>query len=303
MILRQGGLAQINLIGGKNNVGKTAFMEACYINIHAQDIESFTGALRSIKYRRENINILSSSVQNDTKVFIEQCNNTFIKSNANTSHYKVNKNNGIKEYLFEYKEELTLININDFSFEFNALENIEFIDNFGLDNEEIISNYSYLQKKDEEQRLNNILNNLDSRIESFKVINDKPQCKISNIYRELTELGDGARHLVSIVTSLYSSEDGYLFIDEIDSGIHYTMFDKVWEIILTLAKKLNVQIFATTHSKECIESYGRAAKKLEYKNINYMKLVRKKSGEIVAANYDYNLFQSTLEQDHEVRGW
>jgi AAA15 family ATPase/GTPase len=26
-------LTRVNLIGGKNNVGKTAFMEACYINV------------------------------------------------------------------------------------------------------------------------------------------------------------------------------------------------------------------------------------------------------------------------------
>ena len=297
------GLAQINLIGGKNNVGKTAFMEVCYINSHAQTIKSFTAALHSIKFMRENINILLESITNDTKIFLEKSNHYFSKSNINTAHFKINDSEGVKKYLFKYNNETIETNLNDFSFETSHIENINFIDSFGFSNSEIIQNYSYVQKKDEEQTLNAILNQLDNRIATFKIINDKPQCKVNDIYHELTELGDGVRHLVSIVTSLYSSEYGYLFIDEIDNGIHYTMLDKVWEIILTLAKQLNVQVFATTHSKECIESYGRVAEELKFKHINYTTLVRKKSGEIVAANYNYDLLLSTLEQDHEVRGW
>lgn len=297
------GLAQVNLIGGKNNVGKTAFMEACFINSHAQDIKSFTEALRAIKLMRENLNILFDSSSYNKKSFIEKSNCYFSKSNINTAYFKIKEYEGVKKYLFEYQNKTIETKLNDFSFELDTIENIGFIDNFGFSNDEIIRNYSFVQKKDEEQTLNTILNELDARIESFKVINDKPQCKTNGIYRELTELGDGVRHIVSIVATLYASEKGYLFIDEIDNGIHYSMLDKVWKIILTLSKELNVQVFATTHSKECIESYGRVAKILEYKNINYMTLVKNKSNEVVAATYDYDLFLSTLDQDHEVRGW
>ena len=51
-------LKKVNLIGGKNNVGKTAFMEACYVNVHAQTLESFLDALINIKTFRDTINIL-----------------------------------------------------------------------------------------------------------------------------------------------------------------------------------------------------------------------------------------------------
>ena len=31
------GFGRVNLIGGKNNVGKTAFMEAVYVNVHSKN--------------------------------------------------------------------------------------------------------------------------------------------------------------------------------------------------------------------------------------------------------------------------
>ncbi|GEM_PF-3897925 len=73
---------RVNLIGGKNNVGKTAFMEACSINVYSQDIESMTMALRNPKYRREKLNLLKETYsENDTKQFIEQINGFFAQSN------------------------------------------------------------------------------------------------------------------------------------------------------------------------------------------------------------------------------
>lgn len=53
------GFGRVNLIGGKNNVGKTAFMEACFVNVSAQNIKSFVEALIGIKIMRENLNLLN----------------------------------------------------------------------------------------------------------------------------------------------------------------------------------------------------------------------------------------------------
>lgn len=39
------GFKRVNLIGGKNNVGKTAFMEACYVNVHSNTIANIFTAL------------------------------------------------------------------------------------------------------------------------------------------------------------------------------------------------------------------------------------------------------------------
>jgi len=251
---------QVNLIGGKNNIGKTALMEACFINVHAQDTATFLYAMHGIKYRRENLNFLGTK-ERTTLAFIEQCNQLLIKSNINTSSFQVQEKEGIKEYTLEFKGKKTNITNIVNGLTFNDIHSIQFIDNFGLNNNEIADNYSYVQKNDSESKLNEILNNFDPSIEFFKIINEKPQCKVNGKYLEITELGDGTRHLVSIITSFFVAENGYLFIDEIDNGIHYSQLDDIWNIIFSLAKKFNVQIFSTTHSKECIESFNRIQKK------------------------------------------
>ncbi|MDX9756205.1 MAG: hypothetical protein RBT52_01670 [Sulfurimonas sp.] len=203
---------RVNLIGGKNNVGKTAFMEACYINVCAQNIKSFIGSLYGIKYMRENLNILNGATKSP-KNFIEQSNNIFTKSNVNTASFKIEDEEGIKQYIFEFNKQHIKVNVNNFSYEAEFAKSVEFIDNFGLFDSQINQSYSIIQKKDEEKLLNNILNEFDENIESFKIIDEKPQCKIDNEYLAITEVGDGVKHLVSIDVSLYRCENGYLFKD------------------------------------------------------------------------------------------
>ena len=299
------GFARINLIGGKNNVGKTAFMEACYVNSSAQDLKKFLSGLFSIKFRRENLNlILCDWGEVDRKTFIENSSGLSINTNINATSFKINENKGIKKYFFQFSNQSIEVPLKDFSFEITTIPDSNlFIDSFGLSNKEIINAYTFIQKRDKEIYLNKLLKKFDSNIDAFKVIEQIPQCKIGSKYLPLTELGDGVRHLVSIVVCLYASKNGYLYIDEVENGIHHTMLDEIWELIFRLSQELNVQIFTTTHSKECIESYARIIKKLNEKEATYTILTKLESGSIDAGVYTPEMIINTLEQDHEVRGW
>lgn len=294
---------RVNLIGGKNNVGKTAFLEACYIDTEAANLKSFVSALRGIKFMRENLNILAEDTINDIRGFVELSKGLNIASSRNSSCFEIDEANGEKNYIFRFNNQEIKTNSNNFSFAFEPIQNIKFIDSFGYANSEIIENYASVQKKEGEDFLNAALNKFDNSIESFKVFNNAPQCKTGGQWLEITELGDGVRHIVSIVTALFQCEDGYLFIDELENGIHYSYLDSVWETILKLSKELNIQVFATTHSKECVEAYMRAAKKLEDKDITFIRLSRLQDGQIKASTLDYELLENSIEQDHEVRGW
>jgi AAA15 family ATPase/GTPase len=63
--------------------------------------------------------------------------------------------------------------------------------------------------------------------------------------------GDGIWRLLGLILSLVGAKNGTLLIDEIDTGLHHTVMAKMWKLICTTAKKLNVQVFATTHSSDC----------------------------------------------------
>lgn len=72
----------------------------------------------------------------------------------------------------------------------------------------------------------------------------------------LYSMGDGVCHILNIVLALLNSKDGMLLLDEVDSGLHYTKHQELWRIILELSQKLNVQIFASTHSSECLRAFA-----------------------------------------------
>ncbi len=83
-----------------------------------------------------------------------------------------------------------------------------------------------------------------------------------NIY-PLKAMGDGINRILNLVLALVNSDGGYLLIDECENGLHHSIQDKLWEIIFETAEKLNVQVFATTHSNDTINSF---AKVLERNN-------------------------------------
>jgi hypothetical protein len=67
-------------------------------------------------------------------------------------------------------------------------------------------------------------------------------------------MGDGMWRLLVIAIAIAQCKDGVLLIDEIDTGLHYTVMTRMWKLIFGAAKELNVQVFATTHSFDCVKS-------------------------------------------------
>jgi AAA15 family ATPase/GTPase len=295
------GFKRVNLIGGKNNVGKTAFMEACWINVHSVNVNAIATVIHNIKFMRENINILTNSVQRNDIGMLDTTKTYSCKSNLRVIKFYIEEKDAIKKYSFLIDSTLVEINATEFSLIITNIYSTLFIDNFGLSNNEIINAFKAVQKQDQEHELNNLVKEFDSSIENFKVIGDKPQCKTNGEYRDITEFGDGLKHYISIICALYACENGYLFIDEIDNGIYYDHLDRLWEIIFTLSKKTNCQVFATTHSKEMLESFARVAKKSDEQDISFTTLVKNKNQEIKALTRDYEMILDSIEDGREVR--
>ncbi|PGH39425.1 MAG: hypothetical protein CRN43_09130 [Candidatus Nephrothrix sp. EaCA] len=101
----------------------------------------------------------------------------------------------------------------------------------------------------------------------------------------LQSMGDGVNRILTIVLALVNCKDGYLLIDEFENGLHHTVQEKLWEIVFRLSKKLNVQVFATTHSEDCIAGFGEILNKSE--NLPDGKLIRMESRKGVFRIVDY----------------
>ena len=64
--------------------------------------------------------------------------------------------------------------------------------------------------------------------------------------------GDGMRRLLAVSLSLVRSAGGFLLIDEIDTGLHWTVMEAVWKLVIEAALESSIQVFATTHSLDCV---------------------------------------------------
>lgn len=69
----------------------------------------------------------------------------------------------------------------------------------------------------------------------------------------LGTMGDGMRRLLSLAVALTHVRGGLLLVDEIDTGFHYSIMAQMWELVVRTAAEANIQVFATTHSWDCIE--------------------------------------------------
>lgn len=75
----------------------------------------------------------------------------------------------------------------------------------------------------------------------------------------LRSMGEGMNRLLGIILALVNARNGILLVDEIESGLHYTVQADIWRMIFRISRRLSVQVFATTHSWDCIEAFQKAA--------------------------------------------
>jgi len=115
----------------------------------------------------------------------------------------------------------------------------------------------------------------------------------------LKSMGDGINRLFEISVALINAQNGLLLIDEFENGLHWTVQPRIWDIIFQLAERLNVQVFATTHSRDCVQGFETAWKK--YPELGaYIRLDQKDIG-IRATEYTLETLSDSLEMDIETR--
>jgi energy-coupling factor transporter ATP-binding protein EcfA2 len=67
-------------------------------------------------------------------------------------------------------------------------------------------------------------------------------------------MGDGMWRMLAMAIAITQCKGGFLLVDEIDAGLHYTVMADMWKLIYKAAEEFNVQVFATTHSYDCVYS-------------------------------------------------
>ncbi|MCX8020703.1 MAG: AAA family ATPase [Chitinophagaceae bacterium] len=82
----------------------------------------------------------------------------------------------------------------------------------------------------------------------------------------LLRMGDGINRILSFILAIVNAENGFCLIDEFENGLHYSVQKDLWKTIFHLSERLNIQIFATTHSQDSIYAFSEVAS--EYPHFN-----------------------------------
>ena len=116
----------------------------------------------------------------------------------------------------------------------------------------------------------------------------------------LKSLGDGATRIFGVALALANSRNGFLVIDEAENGIHYSIQEDFWHMVLKTAHNHNVQVLATTHSWDCVKGFARAAAQLDDIEGVLVRIERNPEG-VRAVQYTEDELKVAADQRIEVR--
>ena len=85
---------------------------------------------------------------------------------------------------------------------------------------------------------------------------------------------------ILLLSAVVKAKDGILLLDEFETAIHTSAMNSIFSRILRSAKKLNVQVFLTSHSKEAIEKVLKCNEELR-SDIHVYTLYRKEDRHLV----------------------
>jgi ABC-type Mn2+/Zn2+ transport system ATPase subunit len=136
----------------------------------------------------------------------------------------------------------------------------------------------------------------------YSVIGRRAVVKLQDHARPvpLKSLGDGATRVFAAALALANSRDGFLLVDEAENGIHYSVQQDFWRMILRGAHQYNVQVLATTHSLDCVTGFARAALDLDEVLGVYLRLERD-GDHVRAVEYTEEELATVADQGIEVR--
>jgi len=71
----------------------------------------------------------------------------------------------------------------------------------------------------------------------------------------LRTLGDGLTRIFHIALAMGNAKGGVAIIDEFENGLYWEVQRLLWPLIFKMAEALDIQLFVTTHSNDCLRGF------------------------------------------------
>ena len=113
-------------------------------------------------------------------------------------------------------------------------------------------------------------------------------------------VGEGFSRMLELAVGVAQVEGGLLLVDEIENGLHYSAHKGIFSTLFDLAVEFDVQIVATTHSRECVMAAREALGSKGADDFAYHRIERRK-GKVIAVDYDSEAVDAAMDFGMEIR--
>jgi AAA15 family ATPase/GTPase len=329
-------LNKVNLFLGKNSVGKTALLEALYLYLHSDKIEAIHQLLIKKDEHLSNEDTPSSVGSIARHLFHNHQLSDFdaegIVFGALTKQGEIAKSKltEIKTMIDDDNDEVLKIiknkntdfillrgRFSDYQREYGRFgfmrrhrqipeqitNNLQFVYSSGSG--DIVKMWDNIDLTNKQDKVIEALQIIEPNLKGIKFVEQgrrnvrAAKASINGEIVPFKSMGDGINRILYIVLSMVNAQNSYLLIDEFENGLHYSVQKQVWNIIFTLSKELNVQVFATTHSSDCIKAFGSEWENNE-ENATMHRIDYKNKQHSVMP-YDFSDLNDALSTNTEVR--
>ncbi|MBY0432413.1 MAG: AAA family ATPase, partial [Rhodospirillales bacterium] len=272
-------LSRVNLVFGANGTGKTSLLEAAWIHDNATTADMIDvmrqrndlpprGILRSYSAAFwngiESLRPFGEAPKNllaFTIASAEQELTFAFERDAKTSSVRM----GISGQALDHLEEKDLKSLLAAEGTFNTHYNpSHFVPPAGLSQHEALTLWDCATLTDKENRIEALIRLVVPALDRVSVIADPvvgriPVAKILGVGAvPVRRVGGGADRLFGLgLAAVHTGR--LLLVDEIENGVHYSVHEGLWEWMFEMARVLDIQILATTHSWDCVVSFAKVA--------------------------------------------
>ena len=118
-----------------------------------------------------------------------------------------------------------------------------------------------------------------------------------------TQLGQAFARTLEVYCKIFANQPKIILIDEIENGLYYEGMEDFWKGLMAVLEDQDVQLFATTHSRECMEAAQKAASAMGGDPLRFLRLDRRidDPGKIVATTFGKEEMQTAIEFNREMR--
>lgn len=162
-----------------------------------------------------------------------------------------------------------------------------------------------LESGEQEDRLLQMLRVLDERVDAVRILSQNGHSYVAVGFDKkqrvpVAQVGQGMERVIAIFSEILGEKADICCIDEIENGLHHTALTKIWTGIAEIAERLGVQLFITTHSRECLTAAHEVFSERKHYDLRVIQLYRVHD-QIDGRVIDREMIEAAVESEIELR--